>query len=549
MACLAAALAVALIAVVTTRAEAATYEVWSCRGPQGEPVATDAWTLTKIDEPALVIDDSCAQGGALRMAISPRGVESSSDLPAVLATLNLPQNVRVRSYVLRRSLQVATSLLNLGHAYMAGVREGVNGTFVNGQCPSVVASETSLLGLPLLGRACASDGNPDVPDDARNIDARSDVDLDGLQLFVQCSRRACTGLTLLGGGAGAELKLFGAQITLEDSAAPTVVRLGGVAASNQPVRGQTTLVVEASDVGSGVAKVSVSIDGGPPQVQAPAGSDGACKVPYTRAQPCPTEVTRAFAIDTGTLTPGSHTITGVVHDAAGNATSFGPVKLTVAPPPPDLRNGRPHVERPLLSLVKRELEHASGRAVAISGTLRTPAGAPIAGARLTVSAQQLGLRDAPEKALAPVTTAADGRFRARITGAGARRIRVSFSPTLGGEPTVTAAAVVRERMRLGIRRSRARVRRNGVVVLSGRLRGAGPAASQAVVEMQAIINGRWRAVETVRTTRDGRYRWRYRFRYVTRDTIFSFRAVVRRTPGWPWPTIASPRIRVRVDGA
>lgn len=546
---LAAALVVAvavLLAAVASAAAAGTYEVWSCRGPNGKPVATDAWTLSKIDEAALTIEDTCASGGALRLAVSPKGRSSSSDLPAALATLNVPAGVRVRAYELRRSLRVATSLLNLGHAYMAGIREGVRGTFVNRACPSVVASEASLLGLPLLGSACAASGNPNEPNDASNVDARPNVDLDGLQLFAQCSRRACTGLSLLGGAAGAEVKLFGARITLQDAKAPRVVRVGGAAAAGEQVRGRTTLVVEATDAGSGIAKATLAIDGRAVQTLAPAGADGACKAPYTRAQPCPTEVTRAFAIDADQLAPGAHTLTGKVIDVAGNATSFGPVRLVVAP---DLRNGRPVVRRPRLRLAARRVQHRRGQPAWIAGTLRTPAGAPVVGARLTVTVQQLGRRDAPERALRPVTTGRDGRFRARIAGTGARRVRVAFAPTIGGEPTVTAVAVVRERMALSIARSPARVGRGGEVVLSGRLTGAGPAAADAVVELQAIVNGRWRAVETVRTTRAGRYRWSYRFRYVTRDTIFSFRAVVRRTPGWPWPTVASRAVTVRVDGA
>jgi hypothetical protein len=84
-------------------------------------------------------------------------------------------------------------------------------------------------------------------------------------------------------------------------------------------------------------------------------------------------------------------------------------------------------------------------------------------------------------------------------------------------------------------------------MLIGRLRGAGRSAQDALVELQSIVRGKWRAVGTVRLGADGRYRWRYRFVRLDHDTIFSFRAVVRRVPGWPWGTTRSRVVRVRVD--
>jgi hypothetical protein len=68
-----------------------------------------------------------------------------------------------------------------------------------------------------------------------------------------------------------------------------------------------------------------------------------------------------------------------------------------------------------------------------------------------------------------------------------------------------------------------------------------------VIHIQAIVNGRWSPVGIARAGADGRYRWRYRFVNLTRDTAFSFRAVVERAPGWPWASVRSDRVAVRVD--
>jgi hypothetical protein len=56
-------------------------------------------------------------------------------------------------------------------------------------------------------------------------------------------------------------------------------------------------------------------------------------------------------------------------------------------------------------------------------------------------------------------------------------------------------------------------------------------------------------VETVTVGAGGAFDWTHRFRYVERDALFSFRAVIPKTPGWPWRTARSPRIRVAIEAA
>jgi hypothetical protein len=68
-----------------------------------------------------------------------------------------------------------------------------------------------------------------------------------------------------------------------------------------------------------------------------------------------------------------------------------------------------------------------------------------------------------------------------------------------------------------------------------------------VVTIESIVNGRWLPVGSAKAKADGTYAWRYRFVHLARDTIFSFRAVVERAPGWPWASERSARLKVRVD--
>ena len=77
--CLAAlALLVGLLATAAP-AGAATYTVYSCRGPAGLPISTRAW---QADDGDLGVSDKCADGGSLSASIDPvnRGKQQLSGL-------------------------------------------------------------------------------------------------------------------------------------------------------------------------------------------------------------------------------------------------------------------------------------------------------------------------------------------------------------------------------------------------------------------------------------------------------------------------------------
>ena len=119
--------------------------------------------------------------------------------------------------------------------------------------------------------------------------------------------------------------------------------------------------------------------------------------------------------------------------------------------------------------------------------------------------------------------------------------------TVSSPGGASATATVRANLRLGLASSRGRIVKGRVLTLHGRLRGAGVSARGAVVTIESIVNGRWQPVGSARATARGTYAWRYRFVHLARDTIFSFRSVVERAPGWPWPSERSAARKVRVD--
>jgi hypothetical protein len=200
-----------------------------------------------------------------------------------------------------------------------------------------------------------------------------------------------------------------------------------------------------------------------------------------------------------------------------------------------------------LRLTQRSVVHARGKPARLTGTLRTAQGEPIADARLRLTSFDLGVDDAEPRRLTPVATDARGRFTAILRRDGAQRVTVAFAPDPAAEPTASASATVRTRLSLTAAPDRGWLLKGRSLTLSGRLRGAGASGRGAIVRVESIVNRRWTPVGVARAGADGRYRWRYRFVHLTRDTAFSFRAVVEQTPGWPWPSVRSARMRVNVD--
>ncbi|WP_028057771.1 carboxypeptidase-like regulatory domain-containing protein [Candidatus Solirubrobacter pratensis] len=360
-------------------------------------------------------------------------------------------------------------------------------------------------------------GDPTQPLSAANRVAAKRSPLDALSLKVACVDEC----------EGARIDLYRSRVAIDDPVAPS---------ATAAVAGDDAVIVNAADRGAGVASLTLSLDGGPAETVATG-----CAPPYTAPAPCPGEVARAFAIDAG---DGLHSASGTVVDAAGNTTAWGPVAISIRRSPALLAPAPPAAapaEKQVLELSRAAVEHAPGATARLTGTLRTVSGAPVAGARLAVTSFDLAADDAEPRTLSPVTTDTSGAFTVELRRDGAQRVTVA-SPA-GAQATAT----VRTRLSLAVASSRGRLVKGRVLTLRGRLRGAGASARGAVVTIESIVNGAWQPVGAARTKADGSYRWSYRFVHLMRDTIFSFRAVVERGPGWPWASERSPRLKVRVD--
>jgi len=560
-------LAAVALTSVPAAAHAGQYTVWSCRGPEGQPISTEAWRTQVNDAQAgdIEISDGCATGGSLGIEVTSAGI-SANRKPRGEAVFRLPRGAVISGFQLWRYEFAAANFPGASFDYTAALHEVSGGTSVDWGCASGLA-------LPYFN--CTYEGTPSVPLDPSNRVTQFFSPLEGLSVWAGCVSVGCEPPF---SPPAAVFRLFRSAVSIEDDQAPEVVKLEGSLAESAPIADAAGhLFVTADDTGGGVAAFEFSVDGGAPQRVAVSGSQGSCEEPFSQADPCPREATRGLVVDTASLAPGAHSVSGTVVDAAGNATPFGPVTFTVAspvvppvvPPAPPAQpeaprgnggngggngngggrqpdNGTPAVETPRLQLQPTKGKGGPGGSGRLRGTLTTSAGAPIAGAELAVEVTEVGGEARGKKRF--VQTDANGHFAFKVGGSGARNVVVSYAPVRGGAPAKSAQALVTTKLALTLTPHPKRLRAGQTVRFLGHLRGAGKAARGAVVAIQAIAGGGWTTIDTATADAHGNFSWAHRFRYVERDALFSFRAVVPRTPGWPWPTVRSHRVQLPIEG-
>lgn len=511
----------ALVLSFNSSAAAATYSVYACSGPQAEVIPNFAWT-TYVDPPSQTGSFNFnAVCGDLTVAASPSQSYASGDRGGWV--FDAPAGTKIAGYSVNRWSDVDFVAPSGNPAVSAGIRETTGLVNSDFDC-AAVNSDCSVAAGPVV---------------------RGGLSLTRLAVGVRCVEAGgCAAGTLNELSAG----LASARVDLDDPNAPVVTVMSGSLPGSIALAGAMSVDVTATDLGGGVARSELSIDGGAPLVR---NAGGDCAVPYLQRQPCPTSFVSSYTIDTRSLANGQHFGSVRAIDAAGNVSVERPFSFTVtaggnAPGEFAPTNGNPAVEQPTVRTSRDTVSARAGRSVVVDGRLTTASGQPIAGAVLDVSSLDLGVFDAKSRAIGTVTTNASGFFSTRVRPRGAQRITVLFRPSPNSLGTAVSSTLVRENLALSVKRSRARVRPRGRLRLSGRLTGAGNAARGAPVEIDVKIGRRWRAVDVVEANASGRYRWNYRFTRVTRATKFQFRAVVRRNSSWPWPTETSKRVRVLV---
>jgi hypothetical protein len=247
-----------------------------------------------------------------------------------------------------------------------------------------------------------------------------------------------------------------------------------------------------------------------------------------------------------------------VADAAGNTASTtlraDGTQMAIRRVPP------PHVPRAKSRLFAR-LRGGHGRGEAMTVPFGRPA---LISGRLTradgaaVADRELRIVSHPSRgALAPVAvqtvrTGEQGGFELRLPAGPSRRVTVTFTGDSSLEPARRPGLELRVRSGVSLRARPTSLSTGQVVRLSGRVktRGAPLPRRGKLVAIQYLeeATGRWRPVLVTRSDHNGRFRARYRFRYVTGRAAIRLRATALPEERWPYVPGSSPPVTVRVEG-
>ncbi len=338
------------------------------------------------------------------------------------------------------------------------------------------------------------------------------------------------------------------KVTLEDLQRPNPPGLAGSLVEGGPRRGSESLVVNASDVGSGVRSIDVYVNGGNvghSEIACDEISPGVAR----RFTPCPTSTSDTFSAPTeaGPWREGANTLEVCAVDYGGldrctsttvsvdNSCDDSTGTTVGSTLEAGLAKGD---EKPRVTTVV-----SSKDSIQIKGSLSTPGGAPVQGANVCIYEQTSGVRE--DRAIADIVhTKANGTFLSRIDPGPSREVYVDYRHS---------NLVLEKHLNLGATSSpvlkiRKKHVRNGK---SMRFKGSipGPYSAGRIVTMQARVGKKWKTFLQATTDTAGRYKGRYRFKNSTvARAKYRFRAVVKEQAGYPYKTGTSKPAKVIVKG-
>jgi hypothetical protein len=346
------------------------------------------------------------------------------------------------------------------------------------------------------------------------------------------ARLECRRAPRCGPASRARLRVERVRLRLTDTAAPSV-GFGGSLTEGDVVRDVRGIQVSAGDVGGGVQKVSVTVNGHPAGVAAsPCSLAGRVAL---RTVPCPPSTPARFRANT-TERPYRQGVNSVrvcaqdyaAHGRANVRCAHRRVRVDNLCPISPVTIGvrlSAHVAGVQHRSTARHGEHPH-----VVGRLVDSVGEPVKGARICV-AGTVRVPGAAERVLAKPTTDRFGRFTVRVRRAPAMRVRVAYWPGEYGVLERFDTLRFRARPRLAIRPHGA-LRTGDRARFLVRLRP--PYEASRLVRIEARAGGRWVPVTDGRTGAGGVFRGSYRFHATTGRRVYRFRAVVPRQDGYPY---------------
>jgi hypothetical protein len=360
------------------------------------------------------------------------------------------------------------------------------------------------------------------------------------------------------GGCNAGPVVFTRYIaaTEADPTPPAIGTLEGSVLSGEILRGHQELTAGATDVGGGLSKISILVNG------LPAGEPtiGACGVAQVKnpsytgtvaltPSPCPSTLTGSWTLDTASypFQNGSNSVQVCAFDfsTAGDANTTCSTPQTVqvnnSCTESSVSGGRV-LNATFAGSGSEAVTTKFGKSAELTGTLADAAGDPISGATICVQAQVEG-EPAPPAPIATTRTDAHGEFTYKVPPGPNRDLLIAYrrdSFQVGRKLSVHAHAQPSLRIRPS------RVTRGGTIRLTGTLPGPDPAERVIILQAATLHGSRWLTFREAVTNRNGHYHASYRFDRESSTITYRFRALVLPQSEYKYDAGTSKPVRVKV---
>jgi hypothetical protein len=192
-----------------------------------------------------------------------------------------------------------------------------------------------------------------------------------------------------------------------------------------------------------------------------------------------------------------------------------------------------------------------GAPTLVSGRLTRADGAGLEGRRVRVVSHPSHGALVPASAQV-VETGEQGGFELTLPPGPSRRVTVTFPGDGGLAPARRPGLELRVRSGISLKAKPSKLRTGEAVSLSGKVKSAGapiPRRGKLVaIQYLEQATHRWRPVLVTRSDHHGRYRARYRFRYISGSASIRLRAIALAEERWPYAPGFSPPVTVEVRG-
>jgi hypothetical protein len=339
-------------------------------------------------------------------------------------------------------------------------------------------------------------------------------------------------------GRGGGIQVKRVALVLDDAVEPAL-RLDGSLFAPGSRRGFQTAAPAAGDVGGGVRRILLQVNGEPVTAHT-VGCHLVARIAL-RLEPCPRRARARFVAATASppFRQGPNLVRACAADYA----------VTTAANRSCVRR-RVRVDNlcPLSEVVGAATLHARlrrrGNQTAVVGWALDGHGLGVRGARVCV-ATRVRLRGVVEQVVTTPVTDGNGRFRAKLPPGPSREVRVAYWPTARRaiERYLSLEVPVRPRLRLRPRHPIANGSRVRFTVWL-----PGPENQGRRVRIQARAGRRWVDVRSGVAGAHGVYRAIYRFRSTTGRRRYGFRALVPKQHGYPYEAGTSKVRRAIVVG-